>query len=105
MKKLAKTQQRVIRLANQAKLHSFQHKPIFMCGFQVPRNHQQALELDHANGNTKWRDSEIIELKQIDDYETFMDIGTDKRPPDDFKKINVHIVYTCKHGSSGLLGF
>ena len=26
-----------------------------------------------------------------------MDIGTDKRPPDDFKKINVHIVYACKH--------
>ena len=97
MKKLAKTQQRIIRVANQAKLHSFRTKPIFMYGFQVPRNHQQAMELDHANGNTKWRDSELLELKQIDDYDTFHDIGTDKRPGNDYKKINVHMIYCCKH--------
>ena len=97
MKKLAKTQKRILRRANQAKLHSFRTKPIFMYGFQVPRNHKQAMELDAANGNTKWRDAEIIELSQVDEYETFLDKGRGYRPGPDFKRINVHLVYAVKH--------
>jgi hypothetical protein len=42
----AKTQKRLLRLANQAKLHSFRTKPVYMYGYLVPRNHEQALELD-----------------------------------------------------------
>ena len=49
---MAKAQKCVVRLANQAKLHSFRTKPIFMYGIQVPRNHDQAMELDEKNGNT-----------------------------------------------------
>jgi hypothetical protein len=51
-RKLAKTQKRPLRLANQAKLHSFRTKPVYMYGYLVPRNHEQALELDKTNGNT-----------------------------------------------------
>ena len=40
-----------------------------MYGFQVPRNHAQAVELDEENDNTKWRDTEVLELSQIDEYE------------------------------------
>jgi len=79
LKKYAKTQQRMLRLANQAKLHSFRTKPIFMYGFQVPRNHDQAMEIDRQNGNTKWLDSERIELAQIDEYEAFKDMGQQPR--------------------------
>jgi hypothetical protein len=43
---------RLLRLANQAKLHSFRTKPVYMYGYLVPRNHEQALELDKTNGNT-----------------------------------------------------
>ena len=45
LKKIAKTQKKLIRVANKAKLHSFRSKPIYMYGFQVPRNHTEALEL------------------------------------------------------------
>ena len=97
LKKIAKTQKRLVRAANQAKLHSFRTKPIYMYGFQVPRNHEQAMELDARNGNTKWRDSEILELSQIDDYDTFLNKGRGYIPGPDYKKIRVHIVYAVKH--------
>ena len=97
LKKLAKMQKRLIRAANQAKLHSFRTKPIYMYGFQVPRNHEQAMELDKANGNTKWRDSEIIELNQIGEYEVFIDKGKGYIPGPGWKKIRCHIVYAVKH--------
>ena len=97
MKKRAKTQQRIMRLANQAKLHSFRTKPIYMYGFQVPRNWEQAVELDKENGNTKWQDCTALEMAQIDEYEAFQDKGKGFKPGPDWKKINVHLVYAVKH--------
>ena len=97
LRKIAKTQKRLIRRANQAKLHSFRTKPIYMYGFQVPRNHEQAMELDRQNGNTKWRDAEIIELTQIDEYNTFLDKGRGFLPGPGYKKIRCHLVYAVKH--------
>ena len=96
LKKLAKTQKRIIRQAKQAKLHSFRTKLIYMYGYQVPRNHRQAMELDERNGNTKWRDSELVELAQIDEYETFLDKGVGY-VPQGYKRITVHLVYAVKH--------
>ena len=46
LKKLAKTQKRILRHAKQAKLHSFRTKPIYMYGFEVPCNHEQAMAID-----------------------------------------------------------
>jgi len=97
LKKMVKTQKKVLRLANKAKLHSFCSKPVYMYGFQVPRNHFEAMELDHMNGNTMWRDAEITELKQIDEYKSFIDKGVGFNPGSDFKKIRVHMVYAVKH--------
>jgi hypothetical protein len=97
LRKRAKTQKRLIRFANQAKLHSFRTKPVYMYGFLVPRNHEQAMEFDKNNGNTKWKDAEDKELSQIDEYETFIDKGKGYRPGPDYKKIRVHIIYAVKH--------
>ena len=93
----AKTQKRLVRRANQAKLHSFRTRPIYMFGYQVPRNHQQAMELDAENGNVKWRESEEKEVGQVMDYDTFIDMGKDFKMPAGWKKINVHLVYAVKH--------
>ena len=97
LKKRAKTQKRLIRLANQANLHSFRTKPVYMYGFLVPRNHEQAMEIDARNGNTRWRDAELQELGQIDEYETFINKGRGFNPGPDWKKIRVHLVYCVKH--------
>ena len=67
IKQYAKTQKRILRRANQAKLQSFRTKPVYMYGVLVPRNYEQALELDKANGDTKWQDATTLELRQIDE--------------------------------------
>jgi len=53
LKKLAKTQKRILRHATQAKLHLFCTRPIYMYGFEVPRNHEQAMAINRRNGDTK----------------------------------------------------
>ncbi len=97
LKRHAKTQQRLVRRANQAKLHSFRTKPIYMYGFQVPRNHDQAMELDRANGNSRWLDAERIELAQVDEYDTFLDKGKGHAPGPGYKKMRCHLVHAVKH--------
>ena len=97
LKKIAKTQQRIIRIANQAKLNSYRTKPVYMYGFLVPKNYQQAMDFDKANGNTKWKDSVDLELKQQDDYDTFDDKGPNWKPDPGYKKITVHLVFAVKH--------
>jgi nitric oxide synthase oxygenase domain/subunit len=73
--KYAKTPKRIMRLANQAKLYSFCTAPQFMYGVQILRNDAEAMELDAKNGNNKWRDAQLVELAQIDEYETVSDRG------------------------------
>jgi len=87
LKKMAKTQKKLLRLANKAKLHSFRNKLVHMCGFQVPCNHIEAMELDRMNGNSMWRDAEVTELNQIDEYKSFVDKGVGFNPGSDSKKI------------------
>jgi len=33
-----------------------------MYGFEVPRNHEQAMAIDRRNGNTKFADAENAEI-------------------------------------------
>ena len=68
-----------------------------MYGFLVPRNYEQAIEIDAQNGNTKWQDAISIELHQIDEYDTFTDKGKGFNPGPDYKKIRVHFVFAVKH--------
>ena len=96
-KRLAKYQKKLVRLVNQAKLKSFQTKPVYMFGYLVPRNHDQAVAIDDKNGNTKWQDAEKLELKQQNDFETFIDKGYKSSVPSGYTKIRVHFVYAVKH--------
>ena len=43
----------------------------FMFGVEIPHNVKHALELDKANENTLWQDSIDLELKGINEYQTF----------------------------------
>ena len=62
-------------MINQARLRSFRNKPVYQYGYQVPRNHDEAIFIDERMGNTKWQDAEKLELKQLFDYDTFKDLG------------------------------
>jgi Reverse transcriptase (RNA-dependent DNA polymerase) len=96
-RKHAKREKKLVRMANQARLHSFRTAPVYMFGHLVPRNHEQAIEIDKQNGNTRWQDAEKEELKAILGYGTFNDLGKKAPPPKDHKRINTHFVYACKH--------
>jgi len=97
LKKIAKTQKKPICMANKAELHSFRSKPVHMHGFQVPRKHAEALELDRVNGNTMWTDAEMTELKQIDEHKSFVDKGVGFDPGSDCRCIRVHMACAVKH--------
>ncbi|HSN23318.1 MAG TPA: reverse transcriptase domain-containing protein, partial [Methylomicrobium sp.] len=96
-KSLARREKKLIRLVNQAKLQSFRLTPIYMYGYLVPRNYDQAVQLDKENGNTKWMDCTKLELIQVLGYGTFNDHGLGGMAPEGFKKISVHFVYAVKH--------
>ena len=36
-------------------------------------------------------------LNQIDEYDTFKDLGTGTKAPAEYKKIQVHLVFNVKH--------
>ena len=97
--RLARRNQKMLRMVNQAKLRSYRRVPKYMYGYQVPNDYKEALRFDEQNKNTKWQDSTAAELAQIDEYETFTDKGhKDKtNAPDGYKKIRVHLIYAVKH--------
>ena len=92
----AKRQKVIGRMINQVRLKNFRNRPRYKYGFQVPRNHQEAVMIDEREGNRKWQDSEDLELKQLFDYETFSDLGKGVPTPDGYKQIPCHMVYDVK---------
>jgi hypothetical protein len=99
LKPIARRGKRMNRLINQAKLRSFRTAPKYMYGFQVPRGYREAIELDTLNNNTRWADAITLEMKQLDDYDTFLDKGlfASIGIPKGFQKIRVHLVFAVKH--------
>ncbi len=98
-KKIANREKKLLRMANQAKLRSFNTSPKFKYGFELPRNYEHAVFLDNRNGNTKWQDAAKLEFDQLDEYSTFEDYGDSNAttPPAGYKKIRVHLVFDVKH--------
>ena len=97
LKKYTKTEKRIGRAINQGKLKSFRNKPRFKYGYQVPRSHAEAMLIDEKAGNTKWVDSEGLEVTQLMDYETFESQGIGVPLPEGYKKVPYHVVYDVKH--------
>ena len=62
----------------------------------VCQNHEQAVKIDNANGNTKRQDTIKLELKQIDEHETFQDKGKGCRPSAHHTKTKAHFVFCVK---------
>ena len=99
LKKYAKRNKMLLRMGNKARMESIDRTPVYMFGYEVPRNHAQAMVLDRKNGNTKWADSERLERDQLLDYDTFIDKGHKSIAtiPQGYKKITLHFVYAVKH--------
>jgi hypothetical protein len=92
-----KSSKKLARMINQTKLRNFRNKPVYMYGYQVPRNHDEAVFIDERNGNTKWQDAEQLEIAQLFEYDTFKDLGKGTPIPKGYQKIPCHMVYAVKH--------
>ena len=62
-KSIAKREKKLFCLVNQAKLRSFRMAKVYKYGFEVPRNHEDAMQLDSMSKNNKWRDAKATELR------------------------------------------
>jgi hypothetical protein len=88
----------MLRMENQAKLRSKRSAPIYKYGFQVPRTVKEALEIDKPQNNTRWKESIMaLEISQLQEYETFHDLGKGALTPAGYKHIQVHMVFDIKH--------
>jgi Reverse transcriptase (RNA-dependent DNA polymerase) len=98
-KHIAKNERKLTRMLNQAKLTSYHHgtSPIYQFGFRVPRSPKEAIEIDKENGNTLWQDAMSLETSQLQEYETFHDLGKNAPAPLGYRKIRVHFVFAVKH--------
>ena len=54
---------------------------------------------DKENSNKRWKETEELELHQMDQYINFKDLRKGARLPSGHKRITVHIVYNVKHDS------
>eukprot|EP00531_Pseudo-nitzschia_arenysensis_P008891 CAMPEP_0116125882 /NCGR_PEP_ID=MMETSP0329-20121206/6042_1 /TAXON_ID=697910 /ORGANISM="Pseudo-nitzschia arenysensis, Strain B593" /LENGTH=1908 /DNA_ID=CAMNT_0003619941 /DNA_START=154 /DNA_END=5877 /DNA_ORIENTATION=+ len=98
LKRIANRRKLFQRLVNQVRLRSFRTAPKYMYGYQVPRDYQEAMELDELNGNTRWADAVSLEMIQLHEYKVFTDKGQFSGSiPNGFKKIRVHLVFAVKH--------
>ena len=96
-KRHLKNKKILARMANQARLKTFRQQPKFKFGVQVPRNHAEAMKIDTLNGDTRWADSEALEVSQLNDYESFKILGYKAAVPEGYTKIKCHFVYDIKH--------
>ena len=96
-KRWTKSAKKMARMINQARLKNFRNKPVYQCGYQVPRNHEEAAFIDERCGNTKWQDAEQLEIAQLFEYDTFKDLGKGTPVPEGYQKIPCHMVYAVKH--------
>jgi hypothetical protein len=86
-KSIARRQQHMFPMANQAKLRSFRLAPKYKYGFKMPWDYKHAVELDEKHGTTQWVDATSLEMVQLDDYNCFHDQGKGVDIPTGFKTI------------------
>ena len=89
-KRIAKWEQVLVRMLCQNRLKSVCQSIKYKYGFQVPRDIADARKLDEWSGTTKWMDAVALELAQLDEYDTFKDLGKGATAPEGYTKITVH---------------
>jgi Reverse transcriptase (RNA-dependent DNA polymerase) len=84
-------------MLNQARIKSYKRAIKYMYGFPIPRSYEEALRFDARNGNHLWDDATALELKQLNEYDTFVDLGPGQPIPSGYKRIHTHLIYAVKH--------
>jgi Reverse transcriptase (RNA-dependent DNA polymerase) len=93
-------QQTQLKIYKAAAFYNTRFEPSIQFGVQVPRHHNEAMQLDTKNGDTKWKDAIFTELSSIISFNAFKDRGhhtTSAKIPSGYKKITAHLVFAAKH--------
>jgi len=58
--------------------------PCYKYGYEIPQDYNHAIELDKKchDRNTKWQDFTALEMTQLHEYRTFMDLGKGGKSPE-----------------------
>lgn len=64
-------------------------------GIQIPLSHQQAMEFDHNNGDTKWGDAEKVEIERLFGLGIFETVDMNE-PFIGLPHMKLFWVYSCK---------
>jgi hypothetical protein len=99
LRRLVKNEKKLTRMINQSKLRSFRTAKRYKYGYEVPKDWSDAMRLDQELGGHKWDDAVGVEMNQIDEYDTFEDLGhkDTAKIPQGFRKIKAHLVFDVKH--------
>ena len=96
-KRIATNGKQYTQLTNQVKTHTKTNMKQYQFGVLIPHNHQHVMDIDMKSGNKNWYFAEQKELKQTNEYNTFIDKGKNATLPEEYTKIKVHFVYAVKH--------
>ena len=98
-KRIAKREALLVRLVKQARLRLFRTSPKYKFGYEVPRDINDALELNRAAGNNRWAEANQQEQDLLREYEVFIDKGKFhlSKIPRGYKQIKVHTIFDVKH--------
>ena len=69
--------------------------PMYKFGVRVPKSVKEAFELDKINGNKKWEEAMLLEVGQINKYETFKLVMEDD-DMEGYKCIPYHMIFDVK---------
>ena len=106
LKHIGKYQKQLTRASNKSKIRQVRRSAVYQCGFLIPKDYKQALQLDEQNGNSKWYDATKLEMDQINEYKVFQDHGKAQiipksrkvsNAPDGYQKIRGHLIFAVKH--------
>jgi len=100
LKKAASQLDTLIRFSsNVMRIRCNRAQVVYQYGHIVPASHEEAMRLDRMNDNSKWYESEQLEVNQLLEYDAFIDYGhkSSNVPPEGHKLISLHTVYAVKH--------
>ena len=75
LKHIAKNQKQLTRVINQSKIRQVRRSAVYHFGFLIPKDYEQAPQLDEQNGNSKRNDATKLEMDQINEYKVFQEHG------------------------------
>ena len=68
---LAKRDKVLTRAIKQNKIRQDRKSQTYMCGYLIPRNYMEAMQLDSENNNSKWYDAIKLEIESMLEYKVF----------------------------------